>query len=108
MKGAFITILILGSIGLGGCGIAVHNFSAKEDASSAQVDPAEFQSMPLGVSKDYVIGQFGKPESSDDQTVGGYGAGTLNTSCIYYGILSQNGSYQFCFDNGALSSKSRY
>jgi hypothetical protein len=107
MKGAFITLILIGGLALGGCSVAVHNFSAKEDASSAQVDPTEFRSMPLGVSKDYVISQFGKPESSDDQTVGGYGS-TLNSSCIYYGVLSQNGSYQFCFDNGQLTAKSRY
>jgi hypothetical protein len=107
MKGAFITILLLLSLFVGGGAFALHGITDASDKSSAQVDPNAFAIMPIGVSESYVRSSFGSPQSSDDTTVGGYG-GTLNSRCIYYGILSQNGSYQFCFDNGKLVSKSRY
>ena len=44
-----------------------------------------------------------KPESTDNTSVSG-----LTDQCIYYGVLSSKGSYQFCFSNGALNEKSSY
>lgn len=44
-----------------------------------------------------------KSESTQTTSVSG-----STMDCIYYGVISTKGTYQFCFNNGALESKSRY
>lgn len=44
----------------------------------------------------------GEPESTSDMDVNG-----LSMECWYYGVLSSDGSYQFCFEGNRLSTKSK-
>lgn len=74
----------------------------KSEESSAQVTRAKVKKVKLGDSKKEVRAQLGKPESSDRMEVEG-----TTMDCWYYGVLAER-SWQFCFDNGKLSSKNRY
>lgn len=75
----------------------------ESEQSSAEVSQQEFQRVRAGMSKPEVRALLGAdPESTDETSVEGF---TLE--CWYYGILASGGTYQFCFDNGRLSSKSR-
>lgn len=74
----------------------------KSEESSAQVTKAKVDKVKIGDSKKRVRKILGKPESTDKQEVEG-----LTMECMYYGVLADR-SWQFCFENGKLSSKNRY
>lgn len=75
----------------------------KSQNSSNQVGQANFDSISQGMSQEEVRGILGDPESTDVTNVQ-----DLTMECWYYGILALgSGTYQFCFENGALSEKSR-
>lgn len=74
----------------------------KSEQSSAKVTKAKVKKIQLGDSKKRVRKVLGKPENTDRQEVEG-----LTMECWYYGVLADR-SWQFCFDNGKLSSKNRY
>jgi hypothetical protein len=75
----------------------------KSDKSSAKVTPAKYAKVHEGMRKAELRTLLGKEESADSQSISG-----TTMDCLYYGILSSKGSYQFCFENGKLFSKSRY
>lgn len=91
-----VVIIIAAVIGLGSA-------ASDSDKSSAQVSRAKFAAVKTGMAKPAVRTLLGKPERTDETQVN-----DLSMECWYYGILSADGSYQFCFDNGKLASKSRY
>lgn len=96
--GALLVVVLIIAIA-----VNLGNAGNKSDKSSRQVSAAKFAHVKNGWSMARLKALVGKPESTDFQQVTG-----LKMSCWYYGVLSSNGSYQFCFENGRLASKSRY
>lgn len=74
----------------------------ESERSSAKITPAKVKKIDMGDSKRRVRKILGKPQSTDRQESEG-----LTMECWYYGVLAER-SWQFCFDNGKLSSKNRY
>lgn len=83
--------------------VSLGSASDKSEQSSKQVGPTKFAQIHTGMKKPELRRLLGKPESTDFQEVEG-----LRMECWYYGVLAESGSYQFCFQNDKLSSKSRY
>ena len=93
-----IVIVVVAAIGLGK--------SASDSQKKSDAVTANIGMISMGMTKDQVISILGTPE--DQQHFESQFAGTQSTSdCIYYGSLSST-SYQFCFDNGKLTSKNTY
>lgn len=77
----------------------------KSQQSSDNV-AAHVGEISMGMTKDDVVSILGTPE--DAQHFESAFAGETTTSdCIYYGSLSSE-SWQFCFDDGVLTSKNTY
>jgi outer membrane protein assembly factor BamE (lipoprotein component of BamABCDE complex) len=74
----------------------------KSEKSSAQVTAKKVKEVKLGDSKKEVRAALGKPENTDRMESEG-----MTMECWYYGVLADR-SWQFCFDDGKLSSKNRY
>lgn len=96
--GALIVVLfiIIAIVALG---------SAADDSeqSSKEVTPAEYTAVKNGQTQAQVRAAIGaEPERTDETQVQ-----DLTMECWYYGILAESGTYQFCFSNGKLSTKSR-
>jgi hypothetical protein len=71
---------------------------------SSHVTPAKFAAIHTGMTIAQVESLIGaKPESTQTTVI----SGTTN-DCIYYGAISAKGTYQFCFTNTKLESKSKY
>lgn len=91
-----VVIVIVALVSLGGA-------ADESERSSREVTPAEFTRIQTGATPEQVRAIIGaEPERTDETTIEG-----LTMNCWYYGILAQSGTYQFCFQNGRLSSKSR-
>ena len=79
------------------------NAASDSDSSSNQVTRSEYNSIKNGMSESKVAQIIGSdPESKDNTEVNG---STFN--CIYYGVLADN-TYQFCFSDDKLTTKSIY
>lgn len=91
-------VIVVAAVGLGKAGSDSQKASKNVSAHISEIH--------LGMTKDEVVGILGTPE--DSQHFESAFAGTTSTNdCIYYGSLSET-SYQFCFDNGSLTSKNTY
>jgi outer membrane protein assembly factor BamE (lipoprotein component of BamABCDE complex) len=97
LGGLLILIIVIVTV------VALGNASNDSEKSAKQVGPAKYRQAHQGMTKPQLRTLLGKPESTDETTVSG-----STMECWYYGILAQSGSYQFCFSNGKLDSKSRY
>lgn len=96
--GALLIIIVIVAVVIG-LGSAAND----SDDSSKEVSPAEYAAIKDGATLASVKARIGAEPESEDEVV----VGNSTLKCIYYGILSSEGTYQFCFDNGRLSSKSR-
>jgi hypothetical protein len=84
--------------------VAIGKAGSNSNSSASHVTAAKYATIHTGQTASQVEAVIGvAPESTDSNSVAGE---TLN--CIYYGVLSTNGTYQFCFTNGKLTDKSRY
>jgi hypothetical protein len=68
-----------------------------------QVTPQTYKEITVGMSQDAVERLVGPPESSNRAMVNG----RLET-CLYYEVLAESGTYQFCFADSTLDSKAKY
>jgi len=100
--GALAGILFI--LVIGGCSIAAFSVGNSLDKSDKAGKEATkwMPSVTLGMTRAQVVSLLGKPES--DQS---FNNDYENSSCIYYGTLSEN-NWQLCFTNGRLDSKNRY
>ena len=89
--------VIVALVGLG-------NASNNSEKSAKQVDPAAFSALAIGAQASTVRAIFGKPERTQVMQV----SGEPTSTCWYYGILAQSGTYQLCFQNSRLYTKARY
>lgn len=93
-----VIVVVVAAIGLGK--------SATDSQKKSDAVTAKIGQVSMGMSKDQVISILGTPE--DQQHFESQFMGQQSTNdCIYYGSLSST-SYQFCFDNGKLTSKNSY
>jgi hypothetical protein len=115
--GCLWTLLIVGVLAIVGVVIvalavnsAVDNLNA-EQAKHA-ITKQQFDAVQLGTSPAALAAQLGKaPENTQEfVTKGVLSEQDIQSSCVYYNQVGKSfGSrYQFCFENGALTSKNAY
>ncbi len=71
--------------------------------SAEQISGGEFASAHAGMTPSSLRNLVGSP--ADENTVKVEG---LSLECWYYGVAGATGAYQFCFQDGKLSSKRRF
>lgn len=71
--------------------------------SAEQISSGEFASAHAGMAPESLRNLVGSP--ADQSTVKVEG---LDLQCWYYGVAGATGAYQFCFQDGKLSSKRRF
>ena len=71
--------------------------------SAEQISSGEFSAAHAGMSPSAMRNLYGSP--ADESTVKVEG---LALQCWYYGVAGATGAYQFCFQDGKLSSKRRF
>ena len=71
--------------------------------SAEQISSGEFASTHAGMPPSALRNLVGSP--ADENTVKVEG---LQLPCWYYGVAGATGAYQFCFQDGKLSSKRRF
>ena len=71
--------------------------------SGEQISSGEFASAHAGMSPSALRNLVGSPADQNTVEVEG-----LNLDCWYYGVAGATGAYQFCFQDGKLSSKRRF
>jgi hypothetical protein len=78
---------------------------AQKDNDKTAITLKQFHSIKKGADMDDVIGTLGKPQDKQHQEIDGM----PDSDCIYYNKKGEFlGTYQFCFDNDILTSKSAY
>lgn len=108
--------IVLGTVLLAvGCAVLVGgaaNEAVKEmdrEQNRSAITSAEAKAIPLGSSRQEVESRLGPPRDTQEMESEGFDGGTHRSDCIYYNI--ENGqfldSWQFCFDNGKLTSRNR-
>jgi hypothetical protein len=71
--------------------------------SASQLSDDEFTQIDSGFTPD-ALGSFaGEPATKTKASVEG-----VRLECWYYGIAGGRGAYQICFENGRLSTKTRF
>ena len=111
-------ILIGVAILLGGIyllGAAANHFDTAPTYNTSDGYPAHsitadgFRNTEIGMSLGAVKDYLGNPEDAQQHAYGNGAGGTSSSTCIYYNDLAGNTDvYQFCFDNGTLTSKAKY
>jgi hypothetical protein len=71
--------------------------------AASQLSPEEFSAVDSAFSPARLRSYAGDPAKKTDASVEG-----VDLQCWYYGIAGARGAYQICFQNGRLSTKSRF
>jgi len=71
--------------------------------SSSQLSMSEFAEIDSSYTPERLGSSAGEPAEKTDASVEG-----VDLECWYYGIAGARGAYQICFENGRLSTKSRF
>jgi hypothetical protein len=109
IAGGIIIALVLLTAGCAALiGSAAHEVQNESDAHA--ITQAQFRSLKPGMTQKRVVRLLGKPADDQEMHVSVSELGvSSNSSCVYYNergeLLTM---YQVCFDEGKLSSKSRY
>lgn len=89
---------------------AVNQLNAEQQKHA--ITQSQFNSVQLGISQTALSNSLGKtPESSQEfVSKGVLSQQQIKSSCVYYNEAGHvfGRYYQFCFDNGALTSKNQY
>lgn len=109
-------VLLAAGLLIGGCvaiiGTGVDK--AQEEQDKLGITQAEFDSIEQGMTQNEVEQQLGPPEDSQEfeQNIPELQDHPFRSSCIYYPEkdqpLFEGQSFQFCFDEGKLTSKNAY
>ena len=79
------------------------------DSDKHAITAKQFASIKAGMKRTAVEAKLGAPDNVQETDIEGFDKTTAEFDCIYYNrkgeVLSM---YQFCFDNGKLTSKSSY
>jgi hypothetical protein len=71
--------------------------------SSSQLSSAEYGQIDSTFTPEKLGGFAGEPAEKTSASVEG-----AQLECWYYGVAGARGAYQICFENGRLSTKSRF
>jgi hypothetical protein len=71
--------------------------------SGEQISSGEFAAAHAGMTPSALQNLVGSPADQNNVEVEG-----LKLDCWYYGVAGATGAYQFCFQDGKLSSKRRF
>jgi hypothetical protein len=103
--------LVLASVILiAGCAALVAGGAneVQKESDETAITHAQFRAVEKGSTRAAVEADLGTPSDVQESEISGFGE-TLESDCIYYNrkgeLLSM---YQFCFDNGKLTSKASY
>ena len=81
----------------------LHNRAPAANQSASQLSSGEFDR----IGNDFTPGRLrsfaGEPATKTRALVEG-----VRLDCWYYGVAGARGAYQICFENGGLSTKTRY
>jgi hypothetical protein len=116
-----IVLVILGALGIGGCallvgGAAVAVDEAVKEQEAKGITKAQYEGVAKGSTRAMVESKLGKPQDVQEMEIDQAelakitgGPSTSTHDCIYYQRKGELASmFQFCFDNGKMSSKSAY
>jgi hypothetical protein len=87
---------------------------AEEEQDRVGITLSEFRSIEQGTSQQEVVDTLGEPEDAQEfeQQIPELESTPARSSCIYYPEkgkpLFEGRSFQFCFDDGRLTSKNAY
>jgi hypothetical protein len=104
------TVLIVGCVALIGAGLN----EADEEQKKKGITLSQFRSVEQGTTQEEVEAELGEPEDAQEfeQEIPELDTGNQQSSCIYYPEkgkgIGEGRSFQFCFDNGKLTSKNSY
>lgn len=107
-------VLIVGCVALIGAGINEGVEEAEKEQDAKGITMSEFRSIKQGTTQDDVESQLGPPEDSQEfeNQIPELQDQPARSSCIYYPEkgkpLFEGRSFQFCFDEGKLTSKNAY
>ena len=73
------------------------------EQGGSQISHLEFLGIRPGTARGAIEALVGEPESRHETKIEG-----LAIECWYYGVAGATGSYQLCFANGRLRTKSAY
>lgn len=107
-------IVLVFGIGFAGCLAAVNNAvdELNREQAAHAISKAQFDAIPLGVSRTEVVAQLGREPEDVQEFVheGVLSEAQVNDSCIYYN--REGGSFgdrfQFCFTDDKLDAKNAY
>lgn len=111
LTGLFVLFIVAIVVLIGAGASSVSNQLDKEQNAHA-ISATTYKSIQLGDRKSAVLDAAGKaPENAQEfQTAGVLDSKDIKSSCVYWN--KKGGSfgdiYQFCFDNGRLTSKNSY
>jgi len=87
----------------------VSSYSTSDGYPAHSITASGFRMQTIGTTLTDVKAVLGDPEDAQQHAYGNGTGGTSSSTCIYYNDLAGNtGVYQFCFDNGTLTSKAKY
>jgi hypothetical protein len=77
--------------------------AASASQSSSQLSAEEYGEVDSTFSPERLGAFAGEPATKTEASVEG-----VQLECWYYGVAGARGAYQICFENGHLSTKSRF
>jgi hypothetical protein len=80
-----------------------HRSSSSAAQSSSQLSTEEYGQIDSTFSPARLGSFAGEPATKTNASVEG-----VQLECWYYGVAGARGAYQICFENGHLSTKSRF
>jgi hypothetical protein len=81
----------------------LHYERSSATQSSSQLSSSEFAQIDSSFTPDRLGSFAGEPSAKTDASVEG-----VDLECWYYGVAGARGAYQICFENGRLTTKSRF
>jgi hypothetical protein len=81
----------------------LHNRAPAADQSASQLSSEEFDRIGNDFTPSRLRSFAGEPATKTRALVEG-----VRLDCWYYGVAGARGAYQICFENGGLSTKTRY
>jgi adenine-specific DNA methylase len=107
-------VLIVGCVAIISAGINEGVEEAEKEQDAKGITLSEFRSVKQGTSQSKVESRLGSPENAQEfeNEIPELQEGPSRSSCIYYPEkgkpLFEGRSFQFCFDDGKLTSKNAY
>lgn len=114
LVGAIALVMVVGFVGcIALVGTAINEVGKSLSAEQARhaISKQQFDAVTIGASRADVINQLGKqPQNAQEFENKGVLQDKITSGCVYYNRKGGGfgDAFQFCFTNGALSSKASY